>query len=368
MKRKMRVLLLGEFSGVHNNLKKGLTSLGLDVTLANTGDGYKKFSTDINLFRTEKKYIDKYLNFIHRKVMLYRMMKYDVVQFIHPNVLYNLGYSCKDIFRLIKKVKVSVCLLCGCDNAFYDYYHVITPELCKQCQKIDMKGNRCAFSSKVNPEYAEYEKKFYQMIGKLVPLSWEYEYIWREYVRKYNSKLVKLTPMPIDIEAIKPSYEMNDKIKIYHPLNRRGFKGTDEIGKAFQILQEKYRNDVEFLIKGRMPIDEFNRLLSCQDVVVDQMYGATTGMTALYAMAQRKVVVTGFHSDSLDYKKYKYLKELPKVDLGTTVDEMVEVIDELISRKERIEEIKDAGRAYVEKYHESKKVAKRFLRIYMGKE
>lgn len=38
----MRILLLGEFSAFHKNLKEGLVALGHEVVLASHGDGWKK--------------------------------------------------------------------------------------------------------------------------------------------------------------------------------------------------------------------------------------------------------------------------------------------------------------------------------------
>lgn len=367
MKRKMKVLLLGEFSGVHNNLKKGLCKLGVDVTLANTGDGFKKFSTDMVLPSKTKNHIRKMINFVYRKILLHKMMDYDVVQFIHPNVLYVTGFTPKEIYKLLRKVKFSTVLLAGCDHWIYKYYGKITSLLCEKCQKIDLKGDYCPFCEKNNPEYVKYEKKFYELVDRIIPIAWEYDYLYREYVKKYNHKLTKMIPMPIDLDSIVPDYTQNDTIKILHPLNRVGAKGTDVIKPAFAILRREFCDKAQFLIKGHMPIDKFNKLVSRQDVIVDQMYGATVGMSSLLSMAQRKVVVTGFHSNKLVYAEYPYLSELPKLDLGTSVDEVIEAIEKLMGRREEIEAIKDAGRAYVEKYHDAKKVAKKYLRIYLGK-
>ena len=38
----MKILLLGEFSSLHKYLKEGLISLGHNVSLASSGDGWKK--------------------------------------------------------------------------------------------------------------------------------------------------------------------------------------------------------------------------------------------------------------------------------------------------------------------------------------
>ena len=37
----MRILLVGEFSRLHNSLKAGLVAQGHDVILVNNGDGFK---------------------------------------------------------------------------------------------------------------------------------------------------------------------------------------------------------------------------------------------------------------------------------------------------------------------------------------
>ena len=44
----MKVLLVGEYSGVHNNLKRGLEKLGVKVILINGGDSWKNFDSDID--------------------------------------------------------------------------------------------------------------------------------------------------------------------------------------------------------------------------------------------------------------------------------------------------------------------------------
>ena len=43
----MKILLIGEYSGLHNSLKDGLQLNGHSVTLLGTGDGFKNFPVDI---------------------------------------------------------------------------------------------------------------------------------------------------------------------------------------------------------------------------------------------------------------------------------------------------------------------------------
>lgn len=43
----MRILLVGEYSGVHTNLKVGLEKLGAEVLLVSEGDVWKKFDLSL---------------------------------------------------------------------------------------------------------------------------------------------------------------------------------------------------------------------------------------------------------------------------------------------------------------------------------
>ena len=45
----MKILLIGEYSRLHNSLKKGLEELGHKVTLVGTGDLFKNYPVDISI-------------------------------------------------------------------------------------------------------------------------------------------------------------------------------------------------------------------------------------------------------------------------------------------------------------------------------
>lgn len=360
----MRVLLVGEFSGVHNNLKKGLEELGVKVTLANTGDGYRKFGTDIKLKTSYNGKIGEFMNKLLEMFNYLRMQKYDVIQFINPATLYTIGYDSKKILKLLDKTKLSVCLACGCDNNFSKYYQNINSNLCKNCEIIDMrkKHSKCIYA--YDKKYISYERKVYDKMDIIVPMAWEYYKIYKDYNRKYADKIANLIPFAVDVERIKPNYTVNNKLVVYHPLNREGFKGTLEIRKAFKILQGKYGDKVRFVIRGKIAFDKYMKLVEKTDIMVDQAYSVSCGMAALNAMAQGKIVITGNAGDWKEINEIPWLAEMPKFDLGHGVDEIVETISRVIDNKEKFIEYKKASRAYVEKYHDAIIVAKQFLDLY----
>ena len=46
----MKILLLGEYSRLHNSLKEGLIALGHEVTIVGCGDKFKKFPVDYSIY------------------------------------------------------------------------------------------------------------------------------------------------------------------------------------------------------------------------------------------------------------------------------------------------------------------------------
>ncbi|MCP3659621.1 MAG: glycosyltransferase family 4 protein, partial [Bacteroidetes bacterium] len=69
----MKILLVGEYSRLHNSLKEGLVELGHQVTIIATGDHFKNYPVDIKLKRKYNQGKDKKL-----KVLIYKLTKIDI--------------------------------------------------------------------------------------------------------------------------------------------------------------------------------------------------------------------------------------------------------------------------------------------------
>ena len=48
----MKILLLGEYSRLHNSLKEGLVALGHEVSIVACGDYFKKYDVDYSIYPT----------------------------------------------------------------------------------------------------------------------------------------------------------------------------------------------------------------------------------------------------------------------------------------------------------------------------
>ena len=64
----MKILLVGEYSRLHNSLKEGLVELGHQVTIIATGDHFKNYPVDIKLNRKYNQGLAKKL-----KVLIYKL-------------------------------------------------------------------------------------------------------------------------------------------------------------------------------------------------------------------------------------------------------------------------------------------------------
>ena len=60
----MRILLIGEYSRLHNSLKEGLIELGHEVIIMAEGDGFKKYPVDIKISHS-------FNSFILKKIKIY---------------------------------------------------------------------------------------------------------------------------------------------------------------------------------------------------------------------------------------------------------------------------------------------------------
>ena len=98
----MKILLIGEYSNVHNTLAKGLRMLGHKVTVMSNGDFWKNYPRDIDMARREGKLGGMALMAKTIAVMP-RLRGYDVVQFINPMFLELKSQRLFSIFDYLKK-------------------------------------------------------------------------------------------------------------------------------------------------------------------------------------------------------------------------------------------------------------------------
>lgn len=357
----MKVLLMGEFSGLFTNLKSGLQEIGVDCKLASIGDGWKEIpGADMTLYKVENKSILKKIYnyliepYIHRD----RFSGYDVIIMVYP-VLFKTLIN-KRMFNYIKKNNGSlyVSIAGGCSPVYESYkdgrlgYYIYdnNPESCYRYVSKKWKYTSIIKQEKYGYEHAD----------GVIPIMYEYALGVRELP---NCKRT----IPIPFDATKVDYTPNrvqGKIRILHGIIREKSKGSDIIKKALDIIQQKYPDEVEIIIDGKMPLSKYLELLKSVNILVDQCKEHCYGLNALYAMAEGRIVLGGATENSL--KEYG-LNECPVFHIGPSVEEIVNQLEYVISRKAEFEELGLESRKYVETFHNHAKIAQQYVEVWEEK-
>ncbi|MFG7351466.1 hypothetical protein ACGMNB_10765 [Shewanella oncorhynchi] len=358
----MKILLLGEFSALHKNLKEGLVELGHDVTIASAGDGWKHIDGDVDFGSNKKGYLGKIERLLKLINVVPKFKNYDVVQFIAP-VLFPklLGLNLIITNYIIKNNKSIYLIGAGatdqitgiadfCENS-YKY-----PQLYKEIKKSNPK-----MWSQTKPG-RKYNQWFFNKINGYIPIMYEYA---QGYRMLNHNKLCSTVPIPMNIDKIQ--YKDNvvgDKVVIFHGLNREGVKGTPIIREAMEKIQHDYPNDVECIIDGKMSLDVYLQFLSRVNIVIDQAYSVSTGVNGVYNLAMGKVVVGG---GELEYLKEFNLEKSPIIPIEPTCQNIYDQLRFLIENKSEITKIGKESRNFAEKFHDYKNIAQQYIDIWQTK-
>lgn len=134
-------------------------------------------------------------------------------------------------------------------------------------------------------------------------------------------------------------------------------KGTEQIVAAAEKLQAEGLR-FEFKLVRKLTQKEFYRELSQCDIYIDELRCGSHGVTAVEAMASGKPTITYIRPDLVE----KYPADMPLVNANP--DTITDVLRELIEDNAGRADISHRSRAYAEKYHDSKVVAREMLEVY----
>lgn len=376
----MKILLVGEYSRLHNSLKEGLEKLGHKVTIMACGDGFKEFPVDIKIANE----YDSGLKSIVKKA-IFRLFKFDISQNHIKNQIFNKSDELKGfdivqlinespflttpeteikIFDFLKAANDKVFLLsCGLDYTSVKYasdenlkYSILTPYFKKKIKKEDF----YSALKYLEPSFLKLHQHVFNNIEGVIASDIDYHL-----PLKNHAKYLGLIPNPINtdtIEYIEPKIDY--KIIIFHGINTTSYyrKGSDIFEKALAIIQNKYADKVEVINTKNVPYKTYVNLYNKAHIVLDQIYAYDQGYNALEAMAKGKVVLTGAEQEWLDYYNLKddtiAINALPDEQL------IVEKLEWLIKNPEHISTIAKSARNFIEKEHNYLNSAEKYLEIW----
>ncbi len=178
------------------------------------------------------------------------------------------------------------------------------------------------------------------------------------YVKDYFPNIYFL-PQAIDLAKylpVKTNKVKKTKPLLVHAPTHSGIKGTEYVLKAIEALRSEFDFDFQ-LIQG-MKHEEALKIYCKADLVIDQLLAGSYGLFAIEAMALGKPVICWIS----EYMQTQYPKELPI--LIANPDTITEKLRYFLQNQDVLPQIGNNGRTYVERYHDSFKVAKQLVDIY----
>lgn len=360
----MKILLLGEYSGLFNCLKDGLIALGHEVVLASDGDGFKNYPSDISWRVESNGYIFSRLSQLKAFSLLRHFTGFDVVHVISPLLICTRPFWGPFLFSFLKKNNGSVFLSgAGMTANIYKYW-LSHPE--EKYYKYVLGYIEEARGHKENVSYAstkwsKSEEKIMSLIDGYIPIMHEYSY-------PFNGSPKLLNTIPIPINLLKYTYSPNiveEKIIFFHGLTKK-CKGGEQIIRAFNELRDKYSRKAEFIIKGGIPFNEYIQLLKKVNIIVDDANAYSLGMNSLFSMAQGRIAMGGAEKLANDELGYSFC---PAINLTSDVEDIKNKIELLIDKKPTLLQMGEESRLFVEKNHDHILIANKYIEAwtYNGK-
>lgn len=377
----MKILLVGEFSRLHNSLKEGLLSLNHTVSIIGSGDDFKKFPVDYSiapriflsssllnffnkvffkLFRSDLRLLERGIRFY---LLLPKLKNYDIVQLINSDAVetypFASRYLLKKLFHQNKKISL---LICGEETPIIEYllknemkYSILNPLFADQ----NLKKSYNYSLKYVQPNYRKTFNFITKKSSSIITSDLDYKIPMEK--MGYHSEFI---PNPINTDEI--SFEplkIVDKIIVFLGINESSSvkKGSLFFEKAIEIIKEKYPNQVETIVTRSIPYQQYIEAYDRAHILLDQVYSYDQGYNALEAMAKGKVVFTGAENEF--YKQYN-LTEKVAINALPDVDYLVNELSYLIEHPDEIITIGKRARIFVEKEHDYLKITEKYLETW----
>ncbi|WP_428225027.1 glycosyltransferase [Flavobacterium sp.] len=377
----MKILLVGEYSRLHNSLKEGLIALGHEVHIKGLNDGFKNYPVDFKITRPLQTGILKYVKLALYKVtkfdlaslITYLVFKknsnefkgYDVVQLINENAFLCAPYFEKKILNTIfNNNKKTFLLSTGDDYISNNFYYnnpklisIFTPYFEKKIPKKGFIGSL----KYLEKEYKNLHHFITTNIQGIISSDLDYHIPMQASGCK---KYLGMVANPINLDQIQYiENRVEGKIKIFIGINSNTYykKGIDIFEKILDRIELKYKDQIEIIKASNLPYQDYINLYNSSHILLDQMHANDQGYNALEAMAKGKVVFTGA---SPIFEKHYQLQKTVAIHAVPDIELMVQQLSTLIENPHLIDEIGKQARTFIYKEHNYIQSAEKYLALW----
>lgn len=381
----MRVLLLGEYSGVHTNLAKALRKQNIEVVTVHDGDSYKNFESDISIKYNRLSSNNKYINFILRfyyLVLLYlgilgcfqiflhkdklnSLRGYDVVQLINPVFLSGFG-SIVNIFvlRFLLKNNKKIFLCALGDDYIWVKGSLKNKEFKSMFHLMKSRNIRQYLHSMMYVYgffYAYLNKLVIKKSRRIIPGLYDYYYYYQNF-----ENCNEIVPIPIELsDDIKPLNFSGYPINIFHGWQpgKEYRKGNLIFDVAVKKLLENYPDKVIYQVVGGVPYSEYIKTFNSANIFLDQCMSMDQGVNALLALAKGKVVFSGLDKKLECYYEIN-IDNTPLLNATPDVNAIYCQLENLILNPELLNFYSVNAISFIKKYHSFNYVVNSYKKIW----
>lgn len=366
----MRILLLGEYSNVHNTLAHGLRALGHEVTVASNGDGWKNYPRDIDLKREKLGFIGGLHFFSRNFKQLAQFTNYDVVQLINPVFIdYKAAYNYM-LFKWLRRRNRKIVL-----GAFgMDHYYVKACLDYKTFRYSDFNFGKEERISEVNEMFkrdwlnGDKGKINRAMVRESdAVVAGLYEYYASYHAHCPEVEKLNFIPFPIELPAEKVRFQRKKgaplRVFIGIQKSRSAYKGTDIMLRAAKRVADDFPKECRLEVTESVPFEKYTEMLDNAEVILDQLYSYTPAMNALEAMAHGTLVVGGAEPESYALLGEDTLR--PVINVQPNEQSVYQALRSLVENRDTlVPRLREESRAYIARHHDYIKVARRYARLY----
>ena len=358
----MKILLIGEYSNVHNTLAEGLRELGHEVTVISNGDFFKNYPRDIDVARTPGKF-GGILLMAKLYALLPKLRGYDVVQLINPIFFELKAERLFWFYRYLRKHNKRVYL-----GAFgMDYYWVHT---CTYDKPLRYSDFNIGDEVRTDAEAVYYQRDWLgttkEQLNKYIAQDCDgiiaglYEY-WACYHPVFADKSCFI-PYPIKMpDNYQTERAQKSKVVIFIGINRdrSAYKGTDIMLQAAKDVQHKYPQRTKLVIAESVSFTEYQKMMDGSDAILDQLYAYTPSMNPLLAMSKGIICIGGGEPENYEIINETELR--PIINVEPTYESVYHELEQLVLNPDRITDLKLQSVEYVRKHHDYLKVAQQYI-------
>ena len=360
----MRILLLGEYSNVHNTLAEGLREAGHEATVASNGDFWKCYPRDIDLSRRSGKAGGLAL-WAKLNLLAARWKGYDVVQVINPMFA---ELKAERLAPLLRRIAARNGLL-SMGAYGIDAYYV---KACTDTETFRYSDFNIGSEVKSDPyslrQMADWTGTAKEALNREAAgrcgliAAGLYEY-WRSYQPEFPGK-TRFIPFPIRVDPLREPRPVGRRLKVFVGISkgRSVYKGTDIMLRAAMDAAAENPGRVDVEVAEGLPFAEYRERMEGCDVVLDQLYGYSPAMNALLAMGKGMVCVGGGEEEH--YRLMGEDRLRPVVNVQPSYQSVKDAVSRLARDKALVADLKRQGLEYVAKHHDHLKVARRYAVEY----